>query len=66
MRVARLGPMEMSTAATLLVGIVVCYSAWLTSIVFCAANGMRPLLVAGAVFFPVGIIHGLGVWCGGW
>jgi len=39
-----------------------CYSAWLTSIVFCAGNGMRPLLVAGAAFFPVGIVHGSGVW----
>ena len=25
--------------------------AWLTSIVFCAANGMRPLLIAAAAFF---------------
>jgi hypothetical protein len=66
MRVARPGPMDMSTAATLLLGAVLCYAAWLTSIVFCAANGLRPLLVADAVFFPVGIVHGLGVWCGGW
>jgi hypothetical protein len=43
-----------------------CYSAWLTSIVFCAGNGMRPLLVAGAAFFPIGIVHGIGVWFGGW
>jgi len=42
------------------------YSAWLTSIVFCAANGLWPLLVAGAAFFPVGIVHGVGVWFGGW
>ena len=38
-----------------------CYSAWLTSIVFCAANGFRPLLIASAVFFPVGVVHGVGV-----
>jgi hypothetical protein len=43
-----------------------CYSAWLTSIVFCAASGLRPLLIASAVFFPVGIVHGVGVWFGGW
>lgn len=42
------------------------YSAWLTSIVFCAANGMRPLLVAAAAFFPVGVVHGCGIWFGGW
>lgn len=43
-----------------------CYSAWLTSIVFCAANGCRPLLLAPAAFFPVGIVHGVGIWFGGW
>jgi len=58
--------MDLSTAATLMLAAALCYSAWLTSIVFCAVNGLRPLLVAGAVFFPVGIVHGLGVWCGGW
>ncbi|WP_158925586.1 hypothetical protein [Acidisphaera sp. S103] len=42
------------------------YSAWLTSIVFCAANGRWPLLVAAASFFPVGIVRGVGLWLGGW
>lgn len=44
----------------------VCYAAWLTSIVFSATNGLRPLLVADAVFFPIGVVHGVGVWFGGW
>jgi hypothetical protein len=34
--------------------------------VFCAASGRGPLLVASAMFFPVGIVHGVGVWFGGW
>ena len=42
------------------------YAAWLTSIVFCAANGTRPLLFVSAAFFPVGIVHGIGVWFCGW
>lgn len=42
------------------------YSAWLTSIVFCASEGLRPLLIAGALFFPVGVVHGIGIWFGGW
>jgi|tagenome__1003787_1003787.scaffolds.fasta_scaffold20400874_2 hypothetical protein len=41
-------------------------AAWLTSIVFCAANDARPLLIVAAAFFPVGIVHGIGVWFGGW
>jgi hypothetical protein len=27
---------------------------------------LRPLLVAAAAFFPVGVVHGIGVWFGGW
>ena len=46
--------------------IAFCYAAWLSSIVFCAANGHRPLLIAAAMFFPVGVVHGIGVWFGGW
>jgi hypothetical protein len=42
------------------------YAAWLTSIVFCAVAGLRPLLIAAALFFPVGIVHGVGIWFGGW
>jgi hypothetical protein len=42
------------------------YAAWLTSIVFCAANGLWLLLMAGAAFFPIWIIHGVGIWFGGW
>jgi hypothetical protein len=66
MGVSRRGAMDIRTAASLLVVATVCYSAWLTSIVFCAANGPRPLLVASAAFFPVGIVYGLGIWFGGW
>ena len=61
MRMARLGAMDLSTALALLLGAAVCYAAWLTSIVFCAANGARPLLIAAAAFFPVGIVHGIGI-----
>jgi len=66
MRVARLGPMDLLTALSILLVGAFCYSAWLTSIVFCAASGQRPLLIAAAAFFPVGIVHGIGVWFGGW
>jgi hypothetical protein len=66
MQMARLGAMDLPTALALLAGAAVCYAAWLTSIVFCAANGARPLLIAAASFFPVGIVHGVGIWFGGW
>jgi hypothetical protein len=60
------GPMDLKTAASIMMILLLGYSAWLTSIVFCASNGMRPLLIAGATFFPVGVVHGLGLWFGGW
>ncbi|WP_146101826.1 hypothetical protein [Rhodopila globiformis] len=66
MRRTRFGAMDLQTALTFLLGVAVCYSAWLTSIVFCATHGARPLLIASAAFFPVGIVHGIGVWFGGW
>jgi hypothetical protein len=60
------GPMDLKTAASIMMILLLGYSAWLTSIVFCASNGMRPLLIAGATFFPVGVVHGVGLWFGGW
>lgn len=66
MRVANLGAMDIRTVLTIMATGAICYSAWLTSIVFCAANDERPLLIASAAFFPVGIVHGIGVWFGGW
>lgn len=62
----RNGPMDMQTAAAILLTGLFAYSAWLTSIVFCSTNDLRPLLIASAAFFPVGVVHGIGVWFGGW
>lgn len=66
MRVTRLGAMDLPTMLLFLLIAAFCYSAWLTSIVFCAAGGLRPLLIASAAFFPIGIVHGVGIWLGGW
>jgi hypothetical protein len=66
MRIARFGSMDLPTAGSLLATGAVSYAAWLTSIVFCAANDHWPLLIASASFFPVGVVHGVGVWFGGW
>ncbi len=65
-RVPSFGAMDVPTALSILMGGAFCYAAWLTSIVFCAASGQRPLLIAAATFFPIGIVHGIGVWFGGW
>ena len=65
-RVRRDGPMDWQTALFFAVPTLGAYAAWLTSLVCCASNGPRPLLIADAAFFPVGVVHGIGLWLGGW
>lgn len=58
--------MDFRTLVTLAFMWLFTYAAWLTSIVFCSANDQRALLIAAATFFPIGVVHGVGVWFGGW
>ncbi len=39
-------------------------AAWLTHIVTCLAGGLWGFLIAGAILFPIGIIHGVMIWFG--
>jgi len=39
-----------------------CVLAWLTHIFTCFAYSMWGFLIAGALFFPVGILHGFYLW----
>lgn len=41
-------------------------AAWLTHIIVCIADGAWGFLIAGAILFPVAVIHGGGVWFGAW
>jgi hypothetical protein len=36
--------------------------AWLTHILFCFGHAAWGFLVAGAIFFPIGILHGFYLW----
>jgi len=40
--------------------------AWLTHITICFKTGAWGFLIAGAIFFPIGILHGVGIWFGWW
>jgi hypothetical protein len=43
------------------------FAAWLTHVITCFTHAAYGLLIAGAIFFPVGIVHGICVWIGaGW
>lgn len=39
-------------------------ASWLTHIVVCLKAGSWGFLIAGAIFFPIAVIHGTGIWIG--
>jgi vacuolar-type H+-ATPase subunit I/STV1 len=39
-------------------------AAWITHVVVCLKAGTWGFLIAGAIFFPVAVIHGTGIWFG--
>ena len=41
-----------------------CLAAWLTHVVVCLSTAAWGFLIAGAIFFPIGMIHGFGIWLG--
>lgn len=45
---------------------IVCVLAWLTHVIVCLATAAWGFLIAGAIFFPIGIVHGVGIWLGVW
>jgi len=40
----------------------VCVAAWLTHVITCFGIAAWGFLIAGAIFFPVAIIHGVYIW----
>jgi hypothetical protein len=41
-------------------------AAWLTHVIVCLKLAKWGFLIAGALFFPIGIVHGIGIWFGAW
>jgi hypothetical protein len=39
-------------------------ASWLTHVVVCIKAGSWGFLIAGAIFAPIGMIHGTGIWFG--
>ena len=42
--------------------VITLITAWFTHLFTCFYEGMWGFLVAGAIFFPIGIIHGIWLW----
>lgn len=47
-----------------IIAFLISLMAWLTHVVVCIKTASWGFLIAGAIFFPVGIIHGIGLWLG--
>lgn len=41
-------------------------SSWFTHLVVCFTEEAWGFLIAGAIFFPIAVVHGTGAWFGAW
>ena len=41
-------------------------AAWFTHLYVCFSDDRWGFLIAGAIMFPIAIVHGVGVWLGLW
>lgn len=41
-------------------------AAWITHVVVCIKTAAWGFLIAGAIMFPVAVVHGTGLWLGMW
>lgn len=55
----------MTSIFGVLIGLTV-VAAWFTHIFVCLKTAAWGFLIAGALFFPIGIVHGIGIWFGAW
>ena len=49
-----------------LAGALIPLAAWITHLVVCFQHDPWGFLIAGAIFFPVAVVHGIGIWFGWW
>ena len=41
-------------------------AAWFTHLFVCFSDDRWGFLIAGAIMFPIAIVHGIGIWIGVW
>ena len=41
-------------------------AAWFTHLFVCFSDDRWGFLIAGAIMFPIAIVHGIGIWFGVW
>ena len=58
------GTPEMFGIILVLFVVIACIAAWFTHIFVCLSEEAWGFLIAGAIMFPIAIIHGVGIWFG--
>lgn len=46
--------------------VILSSAAWLTHLFVCFSDDRWGFLIAGAIMFPIAIVHGIGIWFGAW
>lgn len=46
------------------VAVATMVAAWLTHVIVCLSTAAWGFLIAGAIMFPIAIVHGVGIWFG--
>jgi hypothetical protein len=59
-------PSQRGEAVYAILLVLVGAAAWFTHLYTCFTEERWGFLIAGALFFPVAIIHGIGLWFGFW
>lgn len=57
---------QTGNVAISLVVFLACVAAWVTHIITCLSDEKWGFLIAGALAFPIAIVHGFGIWLGVW
>jgi len=55
---------EAIEAIAVIVFAIACVAAWFTHVFVCLSDATWGFLIAGAIMFPIAIIHGFGIWFG--
>lgn len=63
MKRSRMNPITLIVVLSIL---TINFSAWITHVITCIKTEQWGFLIAGAVAFPVAIVHGFGIWIGIW
>jgi hypothetical protein len=46
--------------------VIAVIAGWVEHLIICFTIGKWGFLIAGAIFFPIGVVHGWGHWFGWW